>query len=73
MFEPSEPVVKIVLLEYSPRAKRVFVRGVWPDSGEPWSLPPKEPDNQQNYVKVFEGIDHGFSVGFDGLEKQRGG
>jgi len=59
--------VKIVLLEYSPRAQTVYVRGVWRD-GKQVRLAKVHEDNQQNYVRVHEGFDSlEQCVGFSGL------
>lgn len=60
--------IKIVLLEYSPREQRVFVRAVMRADAERMVLAPIHEDNQQNYVRVFEGFDNvGNGVGFSGL------
>jgi len=60
--------VKIVLLEYSPRQKRVFVRGVWSEARRPRRMAPIAEDNQQNYVRVHEGFDNlERGLGFSGL------
>lgn len=58
---------KLILLEYSPRDRRVYVRAVWPD-GKRERLAPIHEDNQQSYVCVFEGFDNmANGVGFAGL------
>ena len=66
--------VKVVLLEYSPTQKRVFVRGVWPELRRPGRLAPIAEENQQNFVRVHEGFDNmERGIGFSGLvpeEKQ---
>lgn len=56
------PEIITVLIEYSPKQKRVIVRGAW--SGTPTTLEPFDPDNQQNYVKVFDGVDMKYHAGF---------
>lgn len=61
-----EPRILTVLLEYSPTQQRVMVRGVWPE-GEQAYRKPLEAENQQNYVRVFEGVDMKANVGFAGL------
>lgn len=56
------PEIITVLIEYFPQQKRVIVRGAW--IGTPTTLEPLEPDNQQNYVKVFAGVDMKYHSGF---------
>ena len=59
------PRILIVVLEYSPAQQRVMVRGVWPKGA---ALPdPLAPENKQNRVSVFEGVDMKANVGFAGL------
>lgn len=59
--------IKVVLLEYSPRDQCLWVRGLWREGKQP-RLAPIHEDNQQNYVRVFEGMDNlANSVGFSGL------
>jgi hypothetical protein len=58
--------IKVCVIEYSPKQKRVTVRGVWNRDDIPM-LPLLEPDNYQNQVQVFEGHDHGYHVGFSNL------
>lgn len=60
--EVNMPESITVLIEYSLKQKRVIVRGAW--RGTPTMLEPLEPDNQQNYVKVFDGVDMKYNVGF---------
>lgn len=55
--------IMTVLIEYSEEKKRVVVRGVWP-KGSLEQLPKLLPENQQNYVDVFEGIDMKWHCGF---------
>jgi hypothetical protein len=59
------PTILKVVIEYSPTQQRVMVRGVFPhDTPTP---EPLAPENQQNIVRVFEGVDMGPNVGFAGL------
>jgi hypothetical protein len=61
----STPRVVKVVLEYSPEQRRVMVRGVWPeDAGAP---PPLAASHTQSVVRVFEGVDMRWNVGFAGL------
>jgi hypothetical protein len=63
----SDVPIQVVLLEYSPGQKRVFVRATWRD-GHSDVLAPLRSEHQQNYVRLFEGLDNGFrGVGFTGL------
>ncbi|HZE69900.1 MAG TPA: hypothetical protein VE135_10300 [Pyrinomonadaceae bacterium] len=48
---------KIVLIEYSPRDKLVYVRGIWPEQ-RVQRLAPIHEDNTQEYVRVTEGMDN---------------
>lgn len=57
------PEIITVLIEYSNMQGRVIVRSAW--SGKPEYLEPLEPGNQQNYVKVFDGVDMKYGVGFN--------
>ena len=57
-----------VVLEYSPRLKRAFVRAVL-EFDE--SLPPLEPGNIQNHVGVFLGHDMLSHVGISPLVVER--
>jgi len=59
--------IKVVVIEWRPTKNRVTVRGVFA-KGSP-RLELLEPENIQNYVQVFEGIDHKSNVGFDGLQE----
>ncbi len=62
----DSPRIVTVLIEYSEERSRVTVRGVWPGK-DMLAKPPLLKGNLQNYVQVFEGVDHKWNVGFDGL------
>lgn len=59
------PPILVVVIEYSPSQQRVMVRGAWPmDAVLPGRL---APENRQNRVRVFLGVDMKANVGFAGL------
>ena len=63
------PKVVFVVIEWIPSQNRISVRGCWPEKD--FKAPPLlYPDDQQNAVAVFEGVDMKSNVGFCGL---RGG
>lgn len=66
MLNKGQPDTITVLIEYVPSQKRVMVRAAWRDGKE--YLEPLEPDNKQNYVSVFDGVDMKYHTGFQGLE-----
>ncbi len=56
-----------VVIEWRPSKNRISVRGCWPQ--EKFRPPPLlEPDNQQNCVGVFEGVDMKDEVGFSNVD-----
>ncbi len=58
----------VVVIEYRPRFKAVTVRGVWEESEFVSGLCPLlEPENQQNEVHCFLGVDHKARVSLSGL------
>lgn len=61
------PRVLTVLIEYSPTQQRIMVRGAWEQGKGPANIAPLAPENTQNFVKVFEGVDMKSNVGFAGL------
>jgi hypothetical protein len=63
------PEVMTVLIEYVPSQSRVMVRGVWRKE-EYKPVAPLLPDNVQNAVHVFLGVDMKFNVGFAGLTQE---
>ena len=68
--ESAPPRVLVVLIEYRPTLHSVTVRGCWPEA-DFRPVPLLEPDNQQNAVRCFEGVDHKAHIGFAGLVPQR--
>lgn len=69
-FWPMEkiPPVKIVLIEFSSQLHQVLVRGCFSlEKFDPQKYPPLEEGNPQNFVRVFEGVDMKFHVGFSGF------
>ncbi len=61
-----------VLIEYVPAQQRVMVRAAWTTDGSHY-LEPLSPENQQNYVKVFAGVDMKYNVGFRNLIEAKEG
>ncbi len=64
-----EPKVKTVVIEYRKKLKKVVVRGVW--DGIAPKIEPLEGGNVQNYVRVYEGVDMKYHVGFEGLVRAK--
>lgn len=60
----NQPEIVTAVLEYSPRLKKAFVRGVLKQGD---TFPKLEEENLQNHIQVFMGKDHGYSVGISPL------
>jgi hypothetical protein len=65
MSNTTTPRVLKVVVEYSPEQHRVIVRGAWPENAP--TPAPLAPSHVQNVIRVFEGIDMKWNVGFSGL------
>lgn len=61
----DQPEIVTVVIEHSPTQRRVMVRGAF-RRGDAFPAP-LAPENRQNFVQVFVGVDMGAAPGFVGL------
>lgn len=65
--------LKVILVEFSPREKAIYIRALWRD-GKEQRLAPIHEDNKQAYVKAYEGFDNvALCMAFAGLVPEEGG